>query len=48
LVNNGILIGDEIKGVDKVLDAAAWTYVAAAIAAIGQMFYYLMLLNRRR
>lgn len=48
LINNGILIGDEIKGVDKVLDAAAWTYVAAAIAAIGQMLYYLMLLNRRR
>lgn len=48
LVSNGILIGDEIEGVNKVLDAAAWTYVAAAVAAIGQMLYYLMLLNRRR
>ncbi len=48
LVSNGILIGDEIKGVNKVLDAAAWTYVAAAIAAIGQMLYYLTILNRRR
>jgi len=48
LVGNGILIGDEIEGVNKVLNAAAWTYVAAAVAAIGQMFYYLMLLNRRR
>lgn len=50
LVNNGILIGDEIKGVDKVLDAAALTYVAAAIAAVGQFLYYLMLIGggRRR
>lgn len=48
LVSNGILIGDEIKGVNKVLDAAAWTYVAAAVAAIGQMLYYIALLNRRR
>lgn len=50
LVNNGILIGDEIKGVDKVLDAAALTYVAAAVAAVGQFLYYLMLIGggRRR
>lgn len=50
LVNNGVLIGDEIKGVDKVLDAAAWTYVAAAVAAVGQLIYYIVLLGggRRR
>ncbi len=48
LVSNGILIGDEIEGVNKVLDAAAWTYVAAAVVAIGQMLYYLALLSRRR
>jgi hypothetical protein len=50
LVNNGVLIGDEIKGVDKVLDAAALTYVAAAVAAVGQLVYYVFLLGggRRR
>lgn len=45
LVSNGVLIGDEIKGVDKVLDAAALTYVAAAVAAAGQFLYYLLLLT---
>jgi Zn-dependent membrane protease YugP len=50
LASNGILIGNEMEGVNKVLDAAAWTYVAAAVAAIGQFLYYLMLLGggRRR
>ena len=50
LVSNGILIGGEIKGVEKVLDAAALTYVAAAVAAIGQLIYYVFLLTggRRR
>jgi hypothetical protein len=50
LVGNGILIGNEIDGVNKVLDAAALTYVAAAVAAIGQFLYYLMLIGggRRR
>jgi Zn-dependent membrane protease YugP len=50
LVGSGVIVGEEMKGVDKVLDAAAWTYVAAAVAAIGQLVYYLLLLGggRRR
>ncbi|MCB8978587.1 MAG: zinc metallopeptidase [Ardenticatenaceae bacterium] len=50
LVSNGILIGDEINGVNQVLNAAAWTYVAAAVSAIGTLLYYVMLLSggRRR
>ncbi len=50
LVSNGILIGNEIEGANKVLDAAALTYVAAAVAAIGQLIYYVFLLTggRRR
>ncbi len=50
LGSNGILIGDELKGVNKVLDAAALTYVAAAVAAVGQFLYYILLLSggRRR
>lgn len=50
LASNGVLIGDEIDGVDKVLDAAALTYVAAAIAAVGQLLYFVFRLTggRRR
>jgi len=50
LAGNGVLIGDEINGVDKVLDAAALTYVAAAVAAIGQLLYFVFRLTggRRR
>ncbi len=50
LVSSGVLVGDEIEGVNKVLDAAALTYVAAAVTAIGQLLYYVMLLSggRRR
>lgn len=51
LVSSGLLIGDEINGVNKVLDAAAWTYVAAAVASIGTLLYYVLLLSgsgRRR
>ncbi len=50
LVGNGILVGEETKGVSKVLDAAALTYVAAAVAAVGQLLYYVFILTggRRR
>lgn len=48
LVSSGVLVGDEIKGVDKVLDAAALTYIAAAVAAVGQLLYYVLLLSGRR
>lgn len=48
LVSNGILIGDEIQGVNKVLNAAAWTYVAAAVSAVGTLLYYVMLLGGGR
>lgn len=48
LSRNGLLMTEEMKGVAKVLDAAALTYVAAAVAAIGQLLYYVMLLGGRR
>jgi uncharacterized protein len=49
LVSHGIIKGDEqIAGVNKVLGAAAWTYVAAAVSAIGVwLFYFFMLFARR-
>lgn len=45
LTSSGILTMDESQGVNKVLGAAALTYVAAAIAAIGQLLYYVLLLS---
>jgi len=41
LESHGIIRGsDQIDGVDKVLDAAAWTYVAAAVSAVGVWLFY--------
>ena len=48
LATAGILSPQEIQGVDKVLDAAALTYVAAAVQAITTMLYYVLLAGRRR
>ena len=48
LVSAGILSPQELVGVNKVLDAAALTYVAAAVQAVTTMIYYLMILGRRR
>jgi Zn-dependent membrane protease YugP len=48
LHSSGILNTEEVRGVDKVLDAAALTYVAAAVAAVGQLLYYVLLLTGGR
>lgn len=48
LAGAGILTPQEIQGVDKVLDAAALTYVAAAVQAITTVLYYVLLMGRRR
>lgn len=45
LVTEGILTTEEIGGVDKVLDAAALTYVAAALQAIMTLAYYVFVLT---
>ena len=39
--------GGEIAGVNKVLNAAALTYVAAFVAALGNLFWLLSLRDRR-
>lgn len=45
LVTHGIIRGDEqVAGVEKVLGAAAWTYVAAAVSAIGVWLFYIFVL----
>jgi Zn-dependent membrane protease YugP len=50
LLSQGIIKGDEqIAGVHKVLVAAAWTYVAAAVSAIGfWLFFIFVLLSQAR
>lgn len=41
LVNLGIVERDELEGVNKTLDAAAYTYVAAFVASLGWLLYLL-------
>ncbi len=48
LVADGVLVSQEVKGVDRVLDAAALTYVAAAVQALMTLAYYAFLLFGRR
>lgn len=48
LVNTGAVYQEEMKGINRVLDAAALTYVAAAIQAISTILYYVFLLSGRR
>jgi uncharacterized protein len=48
LVSQGILGQQELVGVNRVLDAAALTYVAAALQAIATVLYYAFILVGRR
>lgn len=41
LVSLGIIEKDELVGVTRTLDAAAWTYVAAFISSLAWFLYYL-------
>lgn len=46
LKSRGILYGDETKNAQKVLDAAAMTYVAATLMAVSQLIRLIALSNR--
>jgi Zn-dependent membrane protease YugP len=48
LSTRNILYEDEVKGAEKVLDAAAMTYVAATLTAIAQLLRLIAIRNRRR
>ena len=50
LSSTGLVYQNELLGVDKVLDAAALTYVAGAVQVISTLLYYALLLfgGRRR
>jgi Zn-dependent membrane protease YugP len=43
----GLVGSNEAGGVQSVLKAAAWTYVAGALAAVAVLLYYLSLLQNR-
>ena len=43
LSDGGLLEADELVGAKKVLDAAALTYVAGFVAALGQLVYFFLL-----
>ncbi|HAV62458.1 MAG TPA: zinc metallopeptidase [Verrucomicrobiales bacterium] len=47
LVKHGLISRQEETGVSRVLNAAALTYVAAMVAAVLQLLYFLSLFNRR-
>lgn len=48
LTNLGILDREEMPGVHQTLDAAALTYVAAFVAALGTLLHILLMLSGRR
>jgi uncharacterized protein len=48
LATSGVIYTQENKGVNAVLDAAALTYVAAAIQAVMTILYYAFILFGRR
>ncbi|HEY4096307.1 MAG TPA: zinc metallopeptidase [Baekduia sp.] len=46
-LNHGRLLqADELTGAKKVLDAAAWTYVAALVASVSQLIYFFLASRR--
>ncbi len=47
LADNGLVrTEEERKGVDQVLTAAAWTYVAGLVTSLMQLFYYMSMAGR--
>jgi Zn-dependent membrane protease YugP len=46
LEDTGLLAGDEIDGARAVLSAAALTYVAGFVAALGQLLYFFLISRR--
>jgi len=50
LKNSSLVVPEEVDGARKVLRAAAWTYVAALLTSVMQLFYFVSLVGggRRR
>ena len=48
LVDGGVGGGEESKGVAKVLDAAAWTYIAGFASSLLTLLFYVMMVSGMR
>lgn len=48
IVDGGVSGGEESRGVAKVLDSAAWTYIAGFAASVLTLLYYVMLVSGMR
>ena len=48
IVDGGVANGPEGKGVDTMLDSAAWTYVAGFAASLLTLLYYVMMVAGMR
>ena len=48
IVDGGVNNGPELKGVDNMLDSAAWTYVAGFAASLLTLLYYVMMVAGMR
>jgi Zn-dependent membrane protease YugP len=48
IVDGGVSNGQESKGVDAMLDSAAWTYVAGFAASLLTLLYYVMMVMGMR
>lgn len=48
IVDSGVAGGEESKGVARVLDAAAWTYIAGFAASLLTLLYYVMMVMGMR
>jgi Zn-dependent membrane protease YugP len=48
LADGGVAGGEESKGVARVLDAAAWTYIAGFASSLLTLLYYVMLVTGMR
>ena len=46
LSDGRLLEADELDGAKSVLDAAAWTYVAAFVASLSQLIYFFLASRR--
>ncbi len=47
LEDNGLVVSEQDrKGVDDMLSAAAWTYVAGLLTSLAQIFYYISIAGR--
>jgi uncharacterized protein len=45
IVDGGVSGGQELRGVDNVLDSAAWTYIAGFAASLLTLLYYVMMVT---